>query len=330
MALRRCRVMSEVVAAFDVNEAANRVYLVNFGLTPQSRNLETLSAEALDELGADLFMMSPPCQPFTRSNDSGDRDRSDPRSKALLNLIEQMSRMSRPPAYFVLENVVGFESSECCALLLATLKRRGYSYQQYHLTPSQLGIPNDRPRYYCIARLHLPFGGDETREQLLTSLPHIYEGVPAPISDYLHCDISPEELTSLQVPEQVLSKSAAWCFDIVSPGERRSSCFTKAYSKFIRGSGSVLFEPKDGETSPITFLHAPEHRMYDGDWRRQFNGGTLRYFSPKELQRIFGFPAHPAFRFPDDLTHRKCFELLGNSLSVFVATELLNILFDSL
>ena len=329
MSLQRSIARSaEVVAAFDVNADANAAYALNFGRQPLTRNLETLSAEAMDQLGADLLMMSPPCQPFTRSNASPQRDMLDPRSKAFLNIVDQLSRMQSPPAYVALENVVGFESSDCCARFLSVLGDRGYHFLQYHLTPSQLGVPNDRPRYYCIARLHRPFDFEYDRSRVLTSLPgRDQEVAPLVLSAYLNSSLSSAERTALVVPEHVLSKQAAWCFDIVTPSDTRTSCFTKAYSKFIRGSGSVLLEPREGDTTvPTDFLCDPETRVYDVDWRRKLDGGTLRYFSPLELLRLFGFAEGPEFRFPKEMSNRKCFELLGNSLSVFVATELLNIL----
>jgi len=51
--------------------------------------------------------------------------------------------------------------------------------------------------------------------------------------------------TSLFVPQKVLKSNASWCFDIVTPSDRRSACFTHSYGRFIRGTGSVLFLGSD-------------------------------------------------------------------------------------
>jgi site-specific DNA-cytosine methylase len=51
----------------------------------------------------------------------------------------------------IYQNVVGFENSECCNQFLESLHDVGYYYKQFILTPTQFGIPNSRPRYYCIA-----------------------------------------------------------------------------------------------------------------------------------------------------------------------------------
>ena len=57
---------AEVVAAFDINPNANDVYEHNFGKRPLQRNLFGLPAAQFDKLGASVWLMSPPCQPFTR------------------------------------------------------------------------------------------------------------------------------------------------------------------------------------------------------------------------------------------------------------------------
>lgn len=54
---------------------------------------------------------------------------------------------------YLLQNVVGFESSECCEKFLQTLSELQYSYVEFILTPTQFGTPNSRPRYYLLASL---------------------------------------------------------------------------------------------------------------------------------------------------------------------------------
>ena len=76
---------AEVVAAFDLNEVANDVYEYNFGWRPWQGNLEGVSASTLDDFSAQLWMMAPPCQPFTRRGLQ--RDTTDPRSASFLKLI---------------------------------------------------------------------------------------------------------------------------------------------------------------------------------------------------------------------------------------------------
>jgi len=57
-----------------------------------------------------------------------------------------------PPAYLLVENVVGFETSSTAEDLRAFLGRQGYVVQEFLLSPTQLGVPYSRPRYFCLAR----------------------------------------------------------------------------------------------------------------------------------------------------------------------------------
>ena len=49
-----------------------------------------------------------------------------------------------------------------------------------------------------------------------------------------------------------------------------------------------------------------------------------RYFTPREVARLHGFPE--TFAFPDAISQKKRYELLGNSLSVQVVAGLLRYL----
>lgn len=137
-----------MVAAYDNNCIANKVYQRNFKMLPQVANIEHLNANHFEQLDADFWLMSPPCQPFTRG---GKRlDDQDKRSSALLHMIEVLKVISEPPKYLLLENVLNFENSNCCELLLAALSQRGYVVHESLLSPMDdyVGIPNDRLRYY--------------------------------------------------------------------------------------------------------------------------------------------------------------------------------------
>ena len=66
MALAASRFRSTVVGAFELNPNANTVYSHNFTMKPRGVNIEKLTAKDLDSYSADMWVMSPPCQPFTR------------------------------------------------------------------------------------------------------------------------------------------------------------------------------------------------------------------------------------------------------------------------
>lgn len=63
---------------------------------------------------------------------------------------------------------------------------------------------------------------------------------------------------------------------------------------------------------------------YEGDWVEKLLGSEetyVRYFSPRELLGLFGFPI--SFVWPAEVSRRKCYELIGNSINVSVASRLL-------
>jgi len=55
-----------VVAAFEINPNANTLYEHNFSLKPLQQSIDCLSASQLDSYSADVWLLSPPCQPYTR------------------------------------------------------------------------------------------------------------------------------------------------------------------------------------------------------------------------------------------------------------------------
>jgi site-specific DNA-cytosine methylase len=60
--------------------------------------------------------------------------------------------LQSPPTYLLVENVVGFEESATAQQLREFLAQQGYAVQEFHLSPTQLGVPYSRPRYFCLAR----------------------------------------------------------------------------------------------------------------------------------------------------------------------------------
>lgn len=199
------------------------------------------------------------------------------------------------------------------------LSKRNYSVGHFHLDPTHVGIPNNRPRYYCVAfrkggkvfgKLKSTFneshdydsdicnenskvneGNQNENHHAEFSLNAITDDVMERCHKNIFCN---EELTkppivhnekslwgnndvddsallklpclrsfldadmaqtnpktpaskltakqlSLQIPEKLRTSASSWCFDIVTPCHRRSSCFTHSYGKFIRGTGSILY-----------------------------------------------------------------------------------------
>ena len=119
--LLRARPDAKVVAAFDINPNGNDVYEHNFGVRPSQKNIHGLPVASFDRLDAGLWLLSPPCQPFTRQGHRKDKD--DGRSQSFLRLLRDVvPELDKPPTHVLVENVVGFETSETRADAIAVFR----------------------------------------------------------------------------------------------------------------------------------------------------------------------------------------------------------------
>lgn len=208
-----------VSAAYDVSEAANATYALNHGEAPRARELATLPRAELAALGADTWLLSPPCQPFCRmGNHLGLGDR---RSRAFRHLMDLFPEA--PPDHLVLENVGGFLGSDAHALLSDRLRAHGMRWLELTACPSRFGLPNQRPRVFIVA----------SRGPLE---PHPLPDLAAPpLADYLDA----EEDEALYLRPDLLARHGPG-LDRVEPGDRRSTCFIGGYGQRYVGSGSFL------------------------------------------------------------------------------------------
>ncbi len=212
-----------VVAAYDIDREANRTYRLNHGALPRTREIAALQAEELRALGADTWLLSPPCQPFSRLGRR--KGLADPRSQGLRRLLQLFPRLL--PERLVLENVVGFEDSDARQELVGLLRAAGRRFVERIVCPSELGIPNRRPRYYLVA----------AGEPLNHPPPPRRE--PEPLAAYL----DPEDHPELYLDAATLARHGPG-MDVVRPEDRRSACFTGAYGRLFVRCGSFLRTPR--------------------------------------------------------------------------------------
>ena len=178
----------------------------------KSYSIERMPLRQLEEWSADVWVMSPPCQPHTRQhNDKNPQDQQhkkdldDPRSKSFLKICEWLegtpsdggnnsnnqkkknSRLSDEalPSLIFLENVVGFESSSSFRKWRSALKSRGYHVGHFHLTPTQVRLPNDRPRYYSVAFRDVASGAVNISVPSVSTLPSALEYSSPPSANSL-------------------------------------------------------------------------------------------------------------------------------------------------
>ncbi|XP_030055440.1 tRNA (cytosine(38)-C(5))-methyltransferase isoform X1 [Microcaecilia unicolor] len=375
-ALRESRIDAEVVAAVDVNTIANEVYKHNFPTTPLwPKTIEGITLQELNRLDFDMILMSPPCQPFTRIGLQGDV--ADPRAKSFLYVLDILPRLERLPKYILLENVKGFEDSSARNVFLQTLEKCGFQYQEFLLSPTCLGIPNSRLRYFLIAKLLPEPFSFQTSSQILTEFPNP-EGmclqersVPMNLDkDWPFVPAEETKMTSkpsrqyseqgpflfkLETPEDAERKKTqnndisiqmlqvfledgaedlsqyflppksllryALLLDIVKPTSRRSTCFTKGYGHYVEGTGSVLQSAEDVEMESVFKLL---ETLSEEEKLKRLSTLQLRYFTPREIAKLHGFPQE--FSFPDKTTVKQRYRLLGNSLNVHIVAKLITAL----
>lgn len=228
-ALRAAGAPVRGVGAFDISAPALAVYRHNFpGHTAAVRLVDSLPVAQLVAAAADLFWLSPPCQPFTRRGKQ--RHLDDPRARTLLAALELIAAV-RPP-WVALENVVGFEKSAARAQLLAALAAAGYrSIEEHILCPSELGWPNRRPRYYLLAGRAA--GPRQTP--------------PAPRRVRLAELLDPVAEAGLELEPELAARYAG-ALHLVRPDDEGAvaTCFTAAYGRSPVRSGSYLALPGGG------------------------------------------------------------------------------------
>jgi site-specific DNA-cytosine methylase len=208
-----------VVAAYDVNEAANATYALNHGATPKPLELATVARAELAAQRADTWLLSPPCQPFCRmGNHQGLADR---RSRAFQHLMDLFREA--PPERLVLENVGGFLGSDAYALLSERIRAQGMHQLDLQACPSTFGLPNQRPRVFVVASRH-PLKA-RPRPAL----------VARPLAEFLDA----EEDEALYLRPEVWARYHHG-LDLVEAGDRRSTCFIGGYGRRLVASGSFL------------------------------------------------------------------------------------------
>ncbi|KAF9014545.1 S-adenosyl-L-methionine-dependent methyltransferase [Hymenopellis radicata] len=319
LALSRCSLPQpvQILASYDWDQTACRVYHHNFPSTSCRRtDISVLSPDDIPV--ADLWLLSPACQPYTTLNPNA-KGADDPRAKSFLHLIQrvlpQMSEARRPD-YMLVENVAGFESSTTRQTLSDTLSSLGYHTTELVLSPSQFGVPNSRRRYYMLAR-KFPFNDQLVPPSIQTSR----------IETYLSASIGEE----YGIPQRVLQKWGR-LFDIVRPGDARSCCFTRGYTQLVERAGSILQMQSTLDTTQVFDEFLAAQAAGDVDAVKILAPLRLRYFAPEELLRLFDFNPtedEEPFSFPDDISRKSRYRLIGNSVNVRVVRALIEYLLTS-
>ncbi|XP_045525497.1 tRNA (cytosine(38)-C(5))-methyltransferase isoform X2 [Pieris brassicae] len=305
----------DIIAAIDINTVANEVYRENFPNTYQiTKNIQSLTVSEINKLEVDTILMSPPCQPFTRNGKY--LDDSDPRTNSFLYIINILKELVNIEN-ILMENVKGFECSKVRNLFIDKLKECNFDYQEFLLCPSQIGVPNSRLRYYCLARKKSTKWQYKRKDEIISEPPFESKSL-FPLRDIMEKTV-PE---AYYLNDKVLKWGKV--LDICYKDSRRSCCFTKAYSHYVDGTGSVFTE-KSPEFVKQCYSEANKFDIGSDEYIEKLKELNLRYFTPKEVLAIMMFPKE--YIIPDVTTMKQSYRLIGNSVNVKVITELLKVLF---
>jgi len=144
------------------------------------------------------------------------------------------------------------------------------------------------------------------------------EPVCKPIKDFLVKEAdggtrNESVLQAYMVPVNLIER---WgnAMDIVYPESKRCCCFTKSYYRYVKGTGSLLATSEN-------IKWVPEEKLQVSSLKEL----GLRYFTPREVANFHSFPS--SFYFPDHISLRQQYAMLGNSLSIAVVGPLLCYLF---
>jgi len=347
-----------VVASFDINNQANKVYFHNFNKRPVQKLIESIPVSKYSTYRADMWLASPPCQPYTRQGLQ--KGSNDERSKSFLFLLNSIPKLEKPPKYILIENVKGFEISDTRNMMMKALKNM-YDCQEFLLSPLQFEIPNSRIRYYCLAKLKsLTFKCNIPKDKILNYIPG------NKFTEYWENNqdnttvgiVEDEELKNVEVKQlkdfleetidenkYKLTKKAlaryGLLYDIVKPSQRRSCCFTKGYYHFIEGAGSILqcnenidtketleeykeYKDKRKVILENKSLNEKQQEEELDKLNNPLDKLNLRYFTSREIARLMGFPE--TFVFPESSSLKQQYRLLGNSLNCKVVSALIQYL----
>ena len=280
----------DIAVAIDIDAVARDVYQRHWPHRYMLKEIAALNADMLTAFEADLWWLSPPCQPYSRRGHQ--RDLDDPRAAALLHLISLIPQL-RPRA-LALENVLGFGQSRSWSELESVLVTCGYHVATCTLCPTQLGWPNRRPRFYMLA----------CHDRLMPwrDLPHYATTLDELLSGDMRNLCQPAEENTLAMQNE----------DACCISDRERSLFGSAMDRVDAGDSQAV-TACFGSSYGKSLLHAGSYLVKGEQWRR---------FTPREVACLLGFPAE--FTMPTQLDYQRAWKLLGNSLSIPVVRFVLS------
>lgn len=147
----------------------------------------------------------------------------------------------------------------------------------------------------------------------MTTLVNNENTSPIRIKNIIELDVSDNYLLPDNILDKRFSVLAICTLDSVN-----SMCFTKSYSRYMEGTGSVFCNLSDEDYQKR--IIEINNNLEDLELKKSLK---LRFFTPKEISRLMSFPEE--FNFPDSITTKQKCQLLGNSINVAVVGKLISL-----
>ena len=292
----------EIVAGFDIWQAAGEIYQTNF---PESRfYLADLSdyrntdiVRIKKEIGEiDLLLASPECTSHSLARGAK------PKDKKSLRLSWEVWRFAQVfrPRWMVIENVPAMRNWSEYPKFLQHLRKEGYHLREQILDASQFGVPQSRKRLFILC--------DSEAEP-----PEVFSThqEPLPARSFLHLNgtypVSP--LDKAGRARKTLER-AERAFEALG----RNTPFLMVYY----GSGTQ-WQTLDSPLRTVTTHNHFALICLDGEGKH-----VMRMLQPDELQAAMGFP--PEFSLKACPTQSRKIHLLGNAVCPPVVTAIVQTL----
>ena len=275
----------EIVWANEINDAACRTYVHNFGsryLVPG--DIKRIVAASIPD--CDILAAGFPCQSFSASG--AQRGFNDRRGRLFFE-VARIAKEKRPPVLFLenVDNLLDHDSGRTLQIIYAELAQLGYAVR-YKIMPSNKygGLPQPRKRVYLVAFL-----------------------------DWEKC-------RRFQFPEPLPLKKTI--FDVINLNDKKNEIYyLPVDSDLARRAAQAIDEPQyvyrvfDGKITKLKNRLAPTltASMVSLDNTAVVKDAYgIRRLTLRECLAFQGFPE--AFYFPNTITLEDAYKQIGNSVSV--------------
>lgn len=247
----------EIVYANDIDANACAIFEKNFGLTPDNRDIRTVTSEELPEF--DILTGGFPCQSFSIVAQNPPRlGIKDDRGMLFFEMCRILRE--RQPKCFIAENVKGIltaNKKEAFPLILQEFENSGYDVKYTVLNAAEYGVPQKRERVIIVG-FRKDLGVDFTFPTPPISTGDEYE----PLQSVIETEVEEKYYFSEKAVAGMMKNRE-------SMNKGRAQDITKPCNTV----GAHLAKVSLNSTDPVLLV-----------------GDRYRRFTPREVARIQSFP----------------------------------------